>query len=144
MAAFAPDDNAWPLEGMVHEMPNPISRWDSHQPAPGHPDAAKPAFVATHASHVHRQKRMQRRMSDRKQLLAPQTRAVDDSSTTPSTSTTTTADDDDSADEEIVSRGVVAYGQDSEPLQMHVTQAGMPFLSDFTEPSQNLLFGANG
>jgi hypothetical protein len=144
MAAYAPDESVWTLESMVHEMPNPISRWDSHQAAPGLADAAKSASVATHASHVHRQRRMQRRMSDRKQLLAPQTRAVDDSSTAPSTSTTTTADDDDSADEEVLSRGIVVYGQDTESFQMHVTQAGTPFLSDWTEPSRNLLLGANG
>jgi hypothetical protein len=84
-------------------------------------------------------------MSDRKQLLASQTRAVDDgSSIAPSTSTITTADDDESADEEVISSDVVVYGQDSEPLQMHVTQAGMPFLSDFTEPSKSFLFGSNG
>jgi hypothetical protein len=45
------------------------------------------------------------------------------------------ADDNDSADEEIISRGVVAYGQNSEPPQMHVTQAGMPFLTEYTGPS---------
>jgi hypothetical protein len=143
MAAYAPDENMWPLEGMVHEMPNPISRWDSHQSAPGHTDAVKPAFVATHSPRVHRQKLMHRRMSDRKQLLAPQKQAVDESSTAP---TITMADDNDSADEEVISRGVIAYGhsQDQEPRQMHVTQAGMPFLTDFTEPSQHLLLGANG
>lgn len=142
MAAYAPNENTWTLEGMVHEMPNPISRWDSHQSAPGHTDAVKPAFVATHSSHVNRQKLMQRRMSDRKQLLAPQKRTVDNSSTSPMT--ITMADDNDSADEEIISRGVVAYGQDSEPLEMHVTQAGMPFLTGHTGPSHHLLLGANG
>jgi hypothetical protein len=142
MAAHALDDTAWTLECMVHEMPNPISRWDSHQTSPGRTDATKPDSVATHPPYAHHQRRAQGKMSNRRQLIAPQIQQPpDDSSTTPST---TTADDDDSCDEEIISRGVIAYSQDQESNQMQFSQAAMPFLSNSTEPSMSLLRGSNG
>jgi hypothetical protein len=142
MAAHALDDTAWTLECMVHEMPNPISRWDSHQTSSGRTDAPKPESVATHPPYTHHQRRAQGKMSNRRQPIAPQFQPLDDSSTTPST--TTTADDDDSCDEEIISRGVIAYSQDQEFNQVHVSQAAMPFLSNSTEPSMSLLRGSNG
>lgn len=144
MAAYAPDENAWSLEGMVHEMPNPIARWDSHETlwSSGHAEAAKPGSESTYPHHTHHQERYYGNMSNRGHPVAPNAQAMDDSGLQP---LSTAADDDDvDCDEEIISGGVMAYGQDQQLCRTHVSDAAMPFLSNSTGPSKNLLFDSNG
>lgn len=148
MAAHAPDETVWQLEGMVHEMPNPISRWDSHETpwSPGHAGAAKPGSETTYPPYIHRPSRAHGTMFQSSQSLAPHAPPMDTphSELLPSVPAPAADDEDDSCDEEIISSGVMAYGHDQQPYRMHVSDAAMPFLSHSTGPSKNLLFGNDG
>jgi hypothetical protein len=141
MATYTLDNNVSPSEGMVHEMPNPISRWDSHQLSPTHSDTAKPASVATSPPYTYHQMGAQGRMPNHRQLLVSRTPGLDDGTIT--ATATTTADDDEDCDAELISRNAISYGYDEVPLGMEISQAATPFHSS-TRPSGNLLVGSNG
>jgi hypothetical protein len=143
MAANAFHDYTGPLDDMATEIPNVISRWDSHETSPVPAEAPKPQRAlpsVANEPYRHRRGRARGKISNRRQIMALQ--VPHDSSAGPMT---LDDDEDESCDEKVMSSdALVTHRQNQEPQQMHISQAAMPFLSQSATPSKALLLGQNG
>jgi hypothetical protein len=141
MASKALDEFLEPLEDMSTDMPNVISRWDSHETSPMLAEAAKPALmtVAYKPYNYRRQRRTQGKVLDRGQIMGLQ--APNDSKTQSSMKLDINDDDDENCNKEIILSDALIYEQDQE---LHVSQVAVPYLSKSARPSRAVLLGQNG
>lgn len=147
MDANALHEHVWSIDDPATEMPNAISRWDSHEttPVPAIAEALKHQQalpIVANEPHRHLPGQPHGKMSNRRQIMALQ--IPHDSNAGPMALVDDDDAEDEDCDEEIVSSDALAHMQNQEPQQMHISQAAMPFLSQSATPSKALLFGKNG
>jgi hypothetical protein len=150
MVAHAIPQYHAPLDDLVAEMPTAIRRWDSHTTSPVSASAEAPKQqqqqqqqalpTVANVPHRHRPGRAHGKMSNRRQITALQ--APHDGFAGPMP--LDNDDQDESYDEEFISDNALTHIPHQEPQQVHIMEAAMPFLSQSTMPSKNLLLGQNG
>jgi hypothetical protein len=148
MVAHAIPEYHAPLDVLVAEMPNAIRRWDSHETSPVFASAdvpkqqqqQQPLPTVANDTPRHRPGRAHGRMVNRnRQLTAGQAAPYDGNGPMPLNN----ADEEESCDEEIMASDALTTTQ-NQPEQVHILEAAMPFLSQSTKPSKNLLLGPDG
>jgi hypothetical protein len=156
MAVNALHEHRWSLDDTVHEMPNAISRWDSHETSPVPVNGAEMPKqqqqqqqqqvlpIVANEPQRHLPSRAHGRMSNRRQITA--LHVPHEGTAGPMPFNNNEGDEGESCDEEIMSSdGALTYiHHQDEPEQVHILEAAMPFLSQSATPSKNLLIGQNG